>query len=104
VSHGAEVVDAEGRRWRAFAPGWRLWLWLGFLVRRVVLFRPPGRLLPFVGWAPSARVDMTVGMPPRRVRLRAERVEADPLRRTRARMRRVLRRMDRSSRKGRSGS
>ena len=30
-----QVFLAEGRVWRIFAPGWRLWRWAGWLWRRV---------------------------------------------------------------------
>lgn len=87
--HGAILVDAENRRWRAFAPGWRLWLWLGFLIRRVTVARLPGRLLPFVGWVPAPRIEVKFGMPPRCVAVRAERVEPSKFHRVaRARFRR----------------
>jgi len=88
--HGKEIVDAFGRRWRAFAPGWRLWLWLGFFIRRIVLFRLPGHLVPFIGWVPAPRVAMTIGMPPRIRSVRAERVESQKTRRARAAFKRSL--------------
>ena len=89
VIHGALLVDANGHRWRAFAPGLRIWLWIGFLIRRVVIGTLPGRLLPFIGWSPAPRVDLRVGMPPKRVRVRVERIEPSPGHRvTRARFRR----------------
>lgn len=81
--HGKIIVTVERRegerprcrRWRCFAPGWRLWLWFGFLARRILVERLPGDLWPSVSWAPSSRVDMRLGPGAERAQVRVEPVE-----------------------------
>lgn len=96
--HGRIIVDANLARWRVFAPSWRLWLWVGYLFRRVVVARLPGRLVPFVGWSPGRRMRVTRGMPPVTTDVLTERVESDRVKVTRTRFERSVR----SVMKGRS--
>ena len=97
--HGKLILDANLVRWRVFAPSWRLWLWLGYFLRRVVVARLPGRLWPFVGWSPGRRMKVTRGMPPVTSDVLTERVESGAAKATRTRFERSIR----SVMRGRSG-
>lgn len=97
--HGKLILDANLIRWRVFAPSWRFWLWVGYFLRRVVVARLPGRLLPFVGWSAGRRMKVTRGMPPVTTDVLTERVESDRVKMNRTRFERSVRRVMR----GRSG-
>lgn len=89
--HGRIIVDANLVHWRVFTPSWRLWLWVGYLLRRVVVARLPGRLAPFVGWSPGRRMRVTRGMPPVTREVLTERVESGAAKAARTRFERSVR-------------